>query len=229
MYGTLVLLHMNCRSRVSSVTLGDIKDVPRIIDNSMFSHSELDAAFFFSVMQSEEEQTLFFYPSSPDYDSVSYVCPFCAYVFYNRLSLNYTDWEWERDWPRLRSLYRGDYLGIWWSPRASRIGTVWGWWARLFIIVSISVPRLGPEVVIDISPFRSLFPPYLFEEICLETGNSCLTWECCGGRMTVDGNHKAKRMSELKQQPNKAELSTSTSTFGLFQLPRLSCCLPWVQ
>ena len=60
MYGTLVLLHMNCRSRVSSVTLGDIEDVPRIIDNSMFSHSELDAAFFISVMQSEEEQTLLF-------------------------------------------------------------------------------------------------------------------------------------------------------------------------
>ena len=60
MYGTLVLLHMNYRSRVSSVILGDIEDVPRIIDNSMFSHSELGAAFFFSVMQSEEEQTLLF-------------------------------------------------------------------------------------------------------------------------------------------------------------------------
>ena len=60
MYGTLVLLHMNCRSRVSSVALGDIEDVPRIIDNSMFSHSELDTAFFFSVMQSEEERALLF-------------------------------------------------------------------------------------------------------------------------------------------------------------------------
>ena len=55
-----------------------------------------------------------FLPSSPDYDSVSDACPFCAYVFYDRPSLNDLMIQTENENENAIdlvcvSLYRGDF------------------------------------------------------------------------------------------------------------------------
>ena len=148
MYGTLALLYINCRSKVSSVTSGYIEDVPRIIDNFMISPfwARPRILLFCDAKWRWNDGTM---KDKPFFLSfLSRLWLYFLYLSFLRLCfLQSSESEWYRPRMRTRStsftplFIAVTVWGLWWSPRASRIGTVWEWWARSFIFVSISVPK----------------------------------------------------------------------------------------
>ena len=145
-----------------------------------------------------------FLPSSPGYDSVSYACLFCAYVFYDCTSLNVLMIRTECVNVNVNdlvcvSLYRGNCLGILmisWGfvngngVSVSGVGVVSETRSETDVydlcVYLRPCSRLGPEIVVGISSLRGLFHPYLFEKTYMGTDsswrcqNSCLSWPCRG-------------------------------------------------